>query len=75
MNPYTAQETLTAFKNLCHSRGYTRKVVGDWRYEQPRKGRIGESCKLWGTKEHGAIMNVWDTKIKERECIPTELWL
>ena len=75
MNPITSTQILTAFKKFCHSRGYTQKVVGDYRWEEPRKRVIGASCKLWGTENRGEIMNVYDTKLGHREKIKTSVWL
>lgn len=72
---YTAEQILTAFKNLAFSRKYTQKVVGDYRYEEPRKRIIGHSIKLWGTKERGKYMDIHDTRNGKRELIPTSPWI
>ncbi len=72
---YTAKQIYIAFRKMCFSRGYTRKVVGDDRYEVPLKFKIGHSCKLWGTKESGKFMEIYDTKKKKRELVLTEHWI
>ena len=72
----TAEEVLKAFSNLCHSRGYTRKTIGDWAYEEEWKsGKVGKHCKLWGSEENGELMKIYDDKVGSRELIHTRSWL
>jgi hypothetical protein len=73
---YTSTEILKAHKALCFSRGYTKKVVGAYDYETKRlyKGKRNH-CRLWGSKDHGELMDIYDSKIGERELIPVKKWL
>ncbi len=73
---YSSAEIWTAFKNLCYSRGYTLKVVGDFSFEEPlKRGKMGDSCKLWGSKNAGSQMDVYDTRVKRRELIDVRDWI
>lgn len=73
---YSGSDILKAHKALCFSRGYTVKVVGAYDYETRRayKGKRNH-CRFWGSKNHGELMEVYDSKVGKRELIPVRKWL
>lgn len=73
---YLVSDVLKAHKALCFSRGYTVKIVGAYDYSTKRayKGKRNH-CRLWGSKNHGELMEVYDSKVGHRELISIGKWL
>lgn len=73
---YSSSDILKAHKALCFSRGYTVKIVGDYAYETKRqyKGKHNY-CRYWGSRNHGELMEIYDSKVGKREFISVEKWL
>ena len=73
---FSSTDIMKAHKALCFSRGYTVKVVGAYDYETRRsyKGKRNH-CRLRGSKNHGELMEIYDSKVGKRELIPVKKWL